>query len=44
LMQSRLYVFPDTATETLHVISIGTKQEQRGDISECRGYVRPLKG
>jgi len=44
LMQARLYIFPDTSTETLHVISIGTKQDQSGDISECRTYIRPLKG
>jgi hypothetical protein len=43
LMQTRLYIYPDTATEILHVISIGTKQDQGGDIAECRQYIRPLK-
>jgi len=43
LMQTRLYIFPDMAKEILHVISIGTKQDQSGDISECRQYIKPLK-
>jgi len=43
LMQSRLYVFPETDARVLHVISIGTKTDQSGDISECRDYVKPLK-
>jgi len=43
LMQSRLYVFPETEPGILHVISIGTKTDQGGDISECRDYVRPFK-
>ena len=42
-IQTRLYVYPDIETSTLHVISIGTKQDQSGDISECREYVRSIK-
>lgn len=43
LMQSRLYVYPDVSTQILHVISIGTKVDQRGDINECKTYIDPLK-
>lgn len=43
MMQSRLYIFPETELKILHVISIGTKSDQGGDISECRSYIRPLK-
>jgi hypothetical protein len=43
MLQSRLYIFPDMVTKILHVISIGTKSDQSGDISECRDYIQPLK-
>jgi hypothetical protein len=43
MMQSRLYVFPEEEAKVLHVISIGTKSDQSGDISECRDYIKPLK-
>jgi hypothetical protein len=43
LMQSRLYIFPETGRKIMHVISIGTKTDQSGDISECRDYIQPLK-
>ena len=43
LMQSRLYVFPEKDKKILHVISIGTKSDQGGDIAECRDYIQPLK-
>ena len=42
-MQSRLYIFPQENEKILHIISIGTKVDQKGDISECRDYVKPLK-
>jgi hypothetical protein len=43
LMQTRLYIYPDAATMILHVISIGTKVDQKSDIKECQDYIRPLK-
>lgn len=43
MMQSRLYIFPEEEAKFLHVISIGTKSDQSGDISECRDYIKPLK-
>ncbi|MGA3050352.1 MAG: hypothetical protein ABSE00_00305 [Chitinispirillaceae bacterium] len=43
LMQTRLYIYPDSAAMILYVISIGTKVDQKGDIRECQDYIRPLK-
>ena len=43
LMQSRIYIFPETEAKIVHVISIGTKPDQGSDISECKDYIRPLK-
>jgi hypothetical protein len=43
MTQARLYVFPESEAKILHVISIGTKTDQGGDISECREYIKPLK-
>ncbi len=43
LKQSRLYVYPDTNSEKLHIISIGDKTKQGKDIQECRDYIKPLK-
>jgi hypothetical protein len=43
MMQTRLYIFPDEVTKTLHVISIGTKTDQKSGINECRDYIKPLK-
>ena len=43
LMQTRLYTHPDSTTMILHVISIGTKVDQKSNIKECQDYIRPLK-
>lgn len=43
LRQSRLYIYPDIRTKTVHVISVGDKSTQRRDINECRHYIKPLK-
>ena len=43
LMQTRLYIYPDANTKTVHVISIGDKTDQNSDIQECRKYIKPLK-
>lgn len=42
-MQSRLYVYPEELENILHVISVGTKTDQNGDIQECKNYIKPLK-
>ncbi len=39
LAQSRLYVYPETETETLHVITLGDKQSQKADIATCQVFV-----
>lgn len=39
----RLYVFPDPSTSTLHVLTLGGKDEQRDDVNECCGYVKSLQ-
>ena len=43
LAQTRLYVYPDTETETLHVISLGDKRSQADDIANCRTFVNDLR-
>jgi hypothetical protein len=43
LMETRVYVYPEDETQTLHVMSIGTKQDQNSDIQECRDYVASIK-
>jgi len=43
LRQSRLYIYPDTFSKLVHVISVGDKTDQGSDINECRKYVKPLK-
>ncbi|HEY7313836.1 MAG TPA: hypothetical protein VH643_31085 [Gemmataceae bacterium] len=44
LAQSRLYVYPDTDTEILHLLTIGGKgHEQRNDIQQCKDFVAQIK-
>lgn len=40
LQQTRLYIFPDTSSKTLYLLTIGDKGTQRDDINFCREYVR----
>jgi hypothetical protein len=42
LAQARLYLFPDLATKTLHLIRIGDKNTQTEDLRLCRKYVDSL--
>ena len=44
LEQNRLYVYPDTHTNTLHLLAIGNKSAQRDDIKLCRKLVGSIKG
>ena len=39
LAQTRLYVFPDRETETVHPLILGDKTSQKDDISFCSGHV-----
>lgn len=43
--QTRLYVYPDATTKTLHLITIGTKEkhEQRANIKYASEYVDSLE-
>lgn len=44
LAQTRLYVYPDTDSEVLHLLTIGGKGiEQRNDIQLCKDFVTELK-
>jgi hypothetical protein len=43
LAQTRLYVFPDPGTETLHMITLGDKRSQKADIATCRAFVDDLR-
>ncbi len=40
----RLYVYPDARDEFLHVITVGTKDTQSGDVATCKTYVSALIG
>lgn len=44
LAQTRLYVYPDTDTEILHLLTMGGKGfEQRNNIQLCKDFVAELK-
>ncbi len=43
LMQTRLYVYPETDFRLLHKITLGDKSTQKDDIAVCRDYVQALK-
>lgn len=42
LAETRLYIYPDTATETLHLIALGDKNTQNEDIKFCNDFVAEL--
>jgi hypothetical protein len=42
LAQTRLYVYPDVARETLYLITLGDKKSQRDDIAVCQDFVAKL--
>jgi hypothetical protein len=41
--QTRLYVFADRNSETLHLITIGDKSSQRADNNTCREFIVSLR-
>jgi hypothetical protein len=43
LAQTRLYVYPETTTETLYVLTLGDKRSQRDDIKYCHWFVEQLR-
>ena len=42
LKQTRLYVYPDTATEIVHLVTIGDKSSQQADIKHATEFVDAL--
>jgi len=40
----RLYVYPDEATCTLYVITLGGKEEQAADVQQCAEFVQDISG
>jgi hypothetical protein len=43
LQQTRLYIFPDEATNMLYIITIGNKNTQSDDIRCCKQFVDNLR-
>jgi hypothetical protein len=43
LQETRLYLFVDDSSKTIHLLAIGDKAEQSDDIEYCKKYVAPLK-
>jgi hypothetical protein len=43
LAQTRLYVYPDRKTKTVHLITLGDKGSQKADIEFCSEYVGSLQ-
>jgi len=40
IAETRLYVYPDTETETLYLVTLGDKSTQRDDIKDCKTFAR----
>lgn len=40
---TRLYVYPDTGTDTLYLLTIGDKPSQSDDIKDCKRIVKDIK-
>ncbi len=40
--QTRLYIYPDEKTRTVHLITVGDKKTQKDDIQDCNRYVDEL--
>ena len=43
LQQTRLYIYPDTNTNTLYLLAIGDKNSQRNDVNFCRSIVKEIR-
>lgn len=43
LQQMRLYIYPDTNTNTLYLLAIGDKNSQRDDVIFCRSVVKEIR-
>jgi hypothetical protein len=40
---TRLYVYPDTQTETLYLLTLGDKSTQSDDIQDCKAFVKYIR-
>lgn len=43
LKQTRLYIYPNVKTKTLHLLTIGDKTSQKSDIKYCKDIVTQIK-
>lgn len=43
LSATRLYLFAEDKTKTIHLITIGNKDDQSRDVKMCHAYVESLK-
>lgn len=43
LAATRLYIYVDTASETVYLLTLGDKSTQRDDIQDCKRFVKQLK-
>lgn len=43
LKATRLYLYPDDANNEIHLITIGDKKTQKGDINFCKKFVEDLR-
>lgn len=44
LQETRLYIYTVDATQTVHLITIGDKDEQHSDIEFCKEFVKSVAG
>jgi hypothetical protein len=42
LQETRLYIYPADATQIVHLITIGDKDDQHSDIEFCKEFVRSV--
>lgn len=40
---TRLYVYADTPSETLYLLTLGDKSTQPGDIEDCKTFVKQIR-
>jgi hypothetical protein len=43
LKQTRLYLYAETETKTVHLITLGDKRSQPDDVQECHEYIKFLR-
>lgn len=43
LQSTRLYIYPDVATKTLYLLTIGSKKKQPKDIKLCKDMVKKIR-